>query len=332
MTQDTRHRASLTPLMELVAADMEKINELILSYARSHVETVEELARHLIDSGGKRIRPMVTLAAAALFDYDGELHIPLATSVEFLHTATLLHDDVVDESDMRRGRKTARLIWGNQATVLVGDYLLAQTFRMIVQTELKPALRLMSDTAAILAEGEVWQLTTQHDVSTSLEDYMRVIEAKTAALFAAAAELGAIVADRPAAERKALNTYGHALGMAFQLVDDALDYAGETGILGKAVGDDFREGKITMPVVLALQRTSAVERAFLIEALEEGEADDTAFARALEIMQRHDAIADTIAEAQKFGQRAREALAIFAESPARDALIEAVDFCIQRVN
>ena len=331
MTQDTQHRASLTPLMELVAADMERINELILSYARSHVDTVEELARHLIDSGGKRIRPMVTLAAAALFDYDGELHIPLATSVEFLHTATLLHDDVVDESDMRRGRKTARLIWGNQATVLVGDYLLAQTFRMIVRTELKPALRLMSDTAAILAEGEVWQLTTQHDVSTSLADYMRVIEAKTAALFAAAAELGAIVAERPQAERAALNAYGHALGMAFQLVDDALDYAGETGSLGKAVGDDFREGKITMPVVLALQRAAA-DRTFLIAALEGGEADDAAFARALEIMQRHDAITDTIAEARKFGQRAREALAVFAESAARAALSEAVDFCIQRVS
>ena len=325
-------KASLAPLLDLVAPDMEKINETILSHAQSHVDMIPKLAGHLINSGGKRLRPMLTIATARMFGYDGADHIPLAISVEFLHTATLLHDDVVDESDFRRGRKAARLIWGNQATVLVGDYLLSQTFKMLVDTGNMEALRIMSYAAAHIAEGEVMQLATQHDVSTTEDAYMEVINAKTAALFAAAAELGAVLGERPRKEREALQSYGRNLGIAFQLVDDALDYAGEEDKLGKTVGDDFREGKITLPVVLAYRRGSDEERAFWKRVMESGEQHDGDLEHALELIGRHNAMADTMERARHYGSIARDALGIFPATEARDALIEAVDFCIARVN
>ena len=325
-------RASLAPLLELVAGDMEKINETILAHAHSHVDMIPELAGHLINSGGKRLRPMLTIASALMFGYRGEKHIPLATAVEFMHTATLLHDDVVDESDYRRGRKAARLIWGNQASVLVGDYLLGQAFKMLVDTGLMEALRIMSNAAAVIAEGEVLQLAAQHDVSTTEDAYMQVINAKTAALFSAAAELGAVVAERPAKEQEALESYGRNLGIAFQLVDDALDYAGEQDKLGKAVGDDFREGKITLPVVLSYRRGTDEERAFWKRVMEDGDQKEGDLEHALELMERHQAIADTIERARHYGAIARDALGIFPESRARNALVEAVDFCIARVS
>ncbi len=325
-------RASLAPLLKLVSDDMEKINETILAHAHSHVDMIPELAGHLINSGGKRLRPMLTIASALMFGYRGEKHIPLATAVEFMHTATLLHDDVVDESDYRRGRKAARLIWGNQASVLVGDYLLGQAFKMLVDTGLMEALRIMSNAAAVIAEGEVLQLAAQHDVSTTEDAYMQVINAKTAALFSAAAELGAVVAERPAKEQEALESYGRNLGIAFQLVDDALDYAGEQDKLGKAVGDDFREGKITLPVVLSYRRGTDEERAFWKRVMEDGDQKDGDLEHALELMERHQAIADTIERARHYGAIARDALGIFPESAARNALVEAVDFCIARVS
>ncbi len=325
-------RASLKPLLEVVAADMEKINETILWHARSHVELIPKLSAHLINSGGKRLRPMVTLASARMFGYEGELHLPLAIAVEFMHTATLLHDDVVDESDVRRGRKAARLIWGNQATVLVGDYLLAQTFKMLVDTGLMDALRIMSSAAATIAEGEIMQLEAQRDVTTTEDRYMEIIYAKTAALFAAAAQLGAVVAERPEEERAALESFGRNLGIAFQLVDDALDYAGDPNKLGKAVGDDFREGKITLPVVLSYRRGTEEERRFWKRVIGEGDQRDGDLEQALEIMARHNAIEDTIERARHYGAIARDAMAIFPASKPRDALIEAVDFCISRVN
>ncbi len=324
-------RASLAPLMELVADDMEKINETILQHAGSHVDMIPQLAGHLINSGGKRLRPMVTLAAARMFGYRGEHHLPLAISVEYLHTATLLHDDVVDESDIRRGRKAARLIWGNQASVLVGDFLFSQAFRMLVATRLMDALSIMSDAAAVIAEGEVLQLVAQNDVTTTEDAYMQIINSKTAALFAAAAELGAVLAERPVAERQALRSYGRNLGIAFQLVDDALDYAGEKEKLGKNVGDDFREGKITLPVVLSYRRGDEQERAFWASAMK-GEQREGDLEHALELIERHGAIADTIERARHYGAIARDALGVFPASAARDALIEAVDFCISRVS
>ena len=255
--------ASLAPLVALVEEDMAHVNRIILDQARSNVELIPELARHLIDSGGKRLRPMLTLAAAKLCNYGGDGHVRLAASVEFMHTATLLHDDVVDESNLRRGKTAARLLWGNEASVLVGDFLLGQAFKMMVDVGSLGALRILSDAAAIIAEGEVMQLITAKNTETTEDDYLAVIDAKTAALFAAAAEVGAVIAARPKSEAAALRSYGRNLGLAFQLVDDALDYSGEPSMLGKSVGDDFREGKITLPVVLCYRRGNAAERGFL---------------------------------------------------------------------
>ena len=323
-------RPSLDPLIALAQADMARVNEAILSRAQSHVELIPELAGHLINSGGKRIRPMLTVTAARLCGAKGDQHIKLATAVEFMHTATLLHDDVVDESDLRRGKKTARLIWGNQASVLVGDYLLGQAFKMMVETGSLEALRILSHAAAVIAEGEVLQLSASHDTSTTEDAYMQVIVAKTAALFSAAAEVGAVVAKRPKNEQAALESYGRNLGIAFQLVDDALDYSGKQALMGKSIGDDFREGKITLPVVLSYRRGTKEERSFWARTLEDGNqtADDLVYAQKL--MERHNAIDDTIERAQHYGDIARDALAIFPDSPHKAALLEAVDFCVAR--
>jgi octaprenyl-diphosphate synthase len=322
--------ASLEPLIRLVEPDMGKVNEAILARAQSHVELIPELAGHLINSGGKRIRPMLTVAAARLCGYRGDQHVKLATSVEFMHTATLLHDDVVDESDLRRGKAAARKIWGNQASVLVGDYLLGQAFKMMVETGSLESLRILSHAAAVIAEGEVLQLAASHDTSTTEDAYLQVIGAKTAALFAAAAEVGAVIAGRPRDEQAALDSYGRNLGIAFQLVDDALDYSGKQALMGKSVGDDFREGKITLPVVLSYRRGVAEERNFWKRTLENGDqtADDLLYAQKL--MDRHDAIADTVERARHYGDIARDALAIFPDGPYKEALLEAVDFCVAR--
>ncbi|TMJ42649.1 MAG: polyprenyl synthetase family protein [Alphaproteobacteria bacterium] len=310
---------SLDPLIALTSTDMVKVNEAILARAASHVELIPELAGHLINSGGKRIRPMLTVATARMCGARSDAHVKLATAVEFMHTATLLHDDVVDESDLRRGQKTARLIWGNQASVLVGDYLLGQAFKMMVETGSLEALRILSNAAAVIAEGEVLQLSASHDTSTTEDAYMRVIGAKTAALFSAAAEVGAVIAARPRGEQAAL-----------QLVDDALDYSGKQALMGKSVGDDFREGKITLPVVLTYRRGSQEERNFWKRTLEDGNqtADDLIYAQKL--VERHNAIADTVERARHYGDIARDALAIFPDSAHKSALLEAVDFCVAR--
>ena len=255
---------SLKPLLDLVAEDMEGINRIILDKAVSEVELIPELAHHLIDSGGKRLRPMLTLAASKLCDYPGNGHIRVASAIEFMHTATLLHDDVVDESGLRRGKQTARMIWGNQASVLVGDFLLGQAFRMLVDVGSLPVLKILSNAAAVIAEGEVMQLAAAKNTATTEDEYLAIINAKTAALFSAAAEVGAAIASRPAPEQTALKSYGRNLGLAFQLVDDALDYSGDSAHLGKAIGDDFREGKITLPVILSFRRGSDA-RARLLE-------------------------------------------------------------------
>jgi octaprenyl-diphosphate synthase len=325
-----RPAPSLDNLVALTSQDMGLINELILEKAQSHVELIPEIAGHLINSGGKRIRPMLTVAAARLCGYQGLQHIKLAMSVEFMHTATLLHDDVVDESDLRRGKDAARIIWGNQASVLVGDYLLGQAFRMMVETGSLDCLRILSDAACIIAEGEVLQLAVSQDTSTTEDSYLKVVGAKTAALFSAACRVGAVVSNRPRNEAEALESYGRNIGIAFQLVDDALDYSGSRAQMGKSVGDDFRERKITLPVVLAFRRGAKEDRAFWKRTMEEGNqtTDDLVYAQKL--MDRHGAIADTQDRARHYGQLAKEALAIFADGPWKAALLEAVDFCIAR--
>ncbi|MBZ9934841.1 polyprenyl synthetase family protein [Mesorhizobium sp. BR1-1-16] len=332
--EDSKKRASasLEPLLDLVAADMQRVNELILSKAGSNVSMIPEVANHLISSGGKRLRPMLTLAAARMFAYRGEGHVKLAASVEFLHTATLLHDDVVDESEMRRGKLAARMLWGNQASVLVGDYLLGQAFRMMVEVGSIEALDVLSTAAAVIAEGEVMQLSVAKNMSTTEDEYLAVIRAKTAALFSAASEVGPIIAGGDRAMRAAFRSYGTNLGLAFQLIDDALDYGGSQADLGKKVGDDFREGKITLPVVLAYRRGSDQERDFWRRVLEKAEIGDGDLEKAIGLIRSHRAIEDTVERARHYGAVARDALAPFPDSAHRNALIEVVDFCIERAH
>jgi len=319
-------------LTALVAADMALVNQTILSRTGSEVAMIPEVANHLISSGGKRLRPILTLATAGLCAYAGEGHIKLAASVEFMHTATLLHDDVVDESDMRRGKLAARMVWGNEASVLVGDFLLGQAFKMMVEVGSLPCLDVLSSAAAIIAEGEVMQLSNAKDTATTEDAYLAVIRAKTAALFAAACEVGPILAHRSKAEIAACRSFGANLGIAFQLIDDALDYGGTAAKLGKNVGDDFREGKITLPVVLAFRRGEETEREFWRRTLEDGDVDDGDLAIALATMKRHRALEDTIERARHYGAMARDSLGLFPDSAWKRALLDAVEFAIARAH
>jgi octaprenyl-diphosphate synthase len=319
-------------LVALVGPDMERVNQTILSRTGSEVTMIPEVANHLISSGGKRLRPMLTLATAGLCGYAGDGHIKLAAAVEFMHTATLLHDDVVDHSDMRRGKAAARMVWGNEASVLVGDFLLGQAFKMMVEVGSLPCLDVLSTAAAIIAEGEVMQLAAAKDTETTEDAYLAVIRAKTAALFAAASEVGPIIAGRNKAEIAACRSYGSNLGIAFQLIDDALDYGGSSAKLGKNVGDDFREGKITLPVVLSFRRGSEVERDFWRRVLEKGDMRDGDLETAIATMRRHRAIEDTIERARHYGAMARDALELFPRSPWKQSLLDVVDFCVSRAH
>jgi octaprenyl-diphosphate synthase len=319
-------------LTALVANDMALVNQTILSRTGSEVTMIPEVANHLISSGGKRLRPMLTLAAAGLCGYSGDGHIKLAAAIEFMHTATLLHDDVVDESDMRRGKLAARVVWGNEASVLVGDFLLGQAFKMMVEVGSLSCLDVLSSAAAVIAEGEVMQLSAAKDTATTEDDYLAVIRAKTAALFAAACEVGPILASRSKAEVAACRGFGVNLGLAFQLIDDALDYGGSSAKLGKNVGDDFREGKITLPVVLSFRRGTQTERAFWRRALEKGEISDGDLETALAMLKKHRALEDTIERARHYGAMARDALELFPSSTWKHALLDAVEFAIERAH
>jgi octaprenyl-diphosphate synthase len=323
---------SLAPLLEIVDEDMNAINRIILDKAVSDVELIPELTHHLVNSGGKRLRPMLAIASSKLCGYQGQGHVRTAAAIEFMHTATLLHDDVVDESDTRRGRKTARLIWGNQATVLVGDFLLGQAFRMLVDVGSLPVLRILSNAAATIAEGEVMQLAAAKNTATTEDAYLAIIDAKTAALFAAASEVGAAIANRPADEEAALRSYGRNLGLAFQLVDDALDYSGDSARLGKSVGDDFREGKITLPVILSFRRGNDRDREFWNRTIVEGNIGDGDLEHAIGLMKKHKTIEATLERARSYGRIARDALAIFPESRERAAMQDVIDFCIARAH
>ena len=323
---------SIDGIVSLTERDMTRVNDTILSRTGSDVTMIPEVANHLISSGGKRLRPMLTLATAQLAGYPGDGHVKLAASVEFMHTATLLHDDVVDESDMRRGKPAARMLWGNEASVLVGDFLLGQAFKMMVEVGSMRALDILSSAAAIIAEGEVAQLAAAKNLATTEDDYLSVIRGKTAELFAAACEVGPVLAERPRDEQAACRSFGMNLGIAFQLVDDALDYGGKAAKLGKNVGDDFREGKITLPVVLSFRRGSENERSFWRRALEDGVSTDADLEQAIALMARHRALEDTIQRARHYGAIAKDALALFPASPMKEALEEAVEFCIARSN
>jgi len=321
---------SLDPMMALVAHDMNLVNATILERMQSDIPLIPELAGHLIAGGGKRMRPMLTLASAQLIGYTGSRHHRLATAVEFIHTATLLHDDVVDGSDLRRGKRTANIIWGNPASVLVGDFLFSRSFELMVEDGSLKVLKILSNASAVIAEGEVNQLTAARRIDVSEERYLDIIGAKTAALFAAACRIAAVVAERSENEESALDAYGRNLGIAFQLVDDAIDYVSDAGTMGKDAGDDFREGKMTLPVILAYARGDAAARDFWVDAVLGRRASDADFAEAIDRVRATRAVDDTLARARHYGQRAIDALGIFPASQAKDAMIQAVEFAVAR--
>ena len=329
---DPPSRRAFDNLKTLVGEDLAEVNTVILARMHSRVPLIPELAGHIIAAGGKRLRPLITLACARMCGYPGLRHVKLAACVEFIHTATLLHDDVVDESDLRRGNATANAVWGNQASVLVGDFLFSRAFQLMVEDGSLRVLDILASASAVIAEGEVLQLLTTNDTATTEDAYLEVISAKTAALFAAAARIGAVVADRPRAEEEALESFGRNLGIAFQLTDDVLDYSAHEATLGKAVGDDFREGKITLPIVLAFRRGNDTERAFWKRTLEDGEQTDADLERAMTYLAAHDALTDTIERARHYGAMARDALGIFAESEIKRTLLDVVDFCVDRAH
>jgi len=325
---------ALNALSDYLSADMEACNRAIVARMDSPVALIPQLAAHLVAAGGKRLRPLLTLAAARLCGYpadaDHQRHVGLAACVEFIHTATLLHDDVVDESQLRRGLASANAVFGNKASVLVGDFLFARSFQLMTADGSLKVMAILSAASATIAEGEVLQMATQNDLSTSIDRYLEVIHGKTAALFAAACRVGAVVADQPDAEEEALDAYGTNLGMAFQLVDDALDYAADQQTLGKTVGDDFREGKITLPVLAAYSAGDEEERQFWRRVIEDSEQTDADLDRAFALIAKTDAIAQTLARAADYAQKACDALAIFPDSYLRGLLMETASYTVSR--
>ena len=324
---------ALTALADLVREDLSSCNRVIVQNMQSQVELIPQLAAHLVAAGGKRLRPILTLACARLCGYPasgGSRHVALAACVEFIHTATLLHDDVVDESALRRGLATANAIFGNKASVLVGDFLFSRAFQLMTADGSLKVLRILSDAAATIAEGEVLQLVTQNDLSTKDERYLDVIQGKTAALFAAACQIGAVVADRPEVEEQALADFGLYIGTAFQLVDDALDYAADQAALGKTVGDDFREGKITGPVLAAYKAGSEPDRLFWRRTIEQSEQTDADLDHALVLMAQTGAIESTLQRAKGFAERAKAALAVFPDSRVKRCLAGVADYTVRR--
>ncbi|MBU6268066.1 MAG: polyprenyl synthetase family protein [Sphingomonadales bacterium] len=321
---------SLDPILALTAADMNAVNAVILDRMQSEIPLIPSLAGHLIAGGGKRMRPMLTVAGAALCQYQGTRHHKLAASVEFIHTATLLHDDVVDGSDLRRGKAAANIVFGNPATVLVGDFLFSRAFELMVEDGSLKVLKILSHASAVIAEGEVDQLTAQRQVETTEERYLSIIGAKTAALFAAATKIGAVVAEAGEQAEAALESYGRNLGIAFQLVDDAIDYDSSPDEMGKGKGDDFREGKMTLPVILAYARGSEEERVFWRDAIAGFCTSDEDLAHAVELINKHDCVSATRDRARLFAQRAIDAIAGFPAGAARTAMAEAAEFAVSR--
>lgn len=319
-------------LATALAADLDAVNALIRDrMASRHAPRIPEVTAHLVEAGGKRLRPMLTLAAARLCGYDGPFHVHLAATVEFIHTATLLHDDVVDESARRRGRPTANLLWDNKSSVLVGDYLFARSFQLMVETGSLRVLDILADASATIAEGEVLQLTAAQDLATTRDVYLQVVRGKTAALFAAATEVGGVIAGAAEAQVLALRTYGDALGVAFQIVDDLLDYGGSDATIGKNTGDDFRERKMTLPVIIAVAKATADERAFWVRVIEKGDQAAGDLEQALAIMNSHGAMAAARAEALAWAARAVAALAVLPDLPLRQMLSDLADYVVARL-
>jgi len=324
------HKPSLDPLSQLLGSDLECVNRLIVERMQSPVALIPQLAGHIVGGGGKRLRPMLTLGCARLCGYEGVRHVALAAAVEFIHTATLLHDDVVDASDLRRGRDTANALWGNKPAILVGDFLFSRSFELMVADGSLRVLDILSRASSVIAEGEVLQLMTQNNLKTTEASYLEVIRAKTAELFAAASRIGAVVAERPREEEVALDRFGRDLGIAFQLVDDMLDFSARQTELGKSIGDDFRDGKITLPILLAFARGDEEERAFWRRVLEEMDQRAGDLDRAIGLVKRRGALEETLCRARAYAANAIEALLVFPDGQERRTLIEAALFATER--
>ncbi len=323
----------LEALSKVLAGDMGRVNALIRErMASDNAPRIPEVTAHLIEAGGKRIRPMMTLAAARLCGYEGDAHIKLAATVEFIHTATLLHDDVVDESAQRRGRPTANLLWDNKSSVLVGDYLFARAFQLMVEPGNLRALGILSNAAAVIAEGEVLQLTAAQNIATTEATYMTVIRGKTAALFSAATQVGPVIAGAPEAQVQALFDYGDALGICFQIVDDYLDYGGAGDGIGKNLGDDFRERKLTLPVIRAIALAEGDERAFWERTIGRGQQEAGDLDRAMALMARHGTLESTRRTALDWAARAQRALEPLPAHPLKAMLADLADFVVERVS
>lgn len=325
----SQNQVTLDRLYHLIKDDLAQVNKLLIARIQEKAPLITEVAHHIIDSGGKRIRPAITLISSQLCDYKGMQHIDLAAAVELLHTATLLHDDVVDESDLRRGLPTANHEYGNKASILVGDFLLSQAFQLMASTGSLAALRILSDASAVISQGEVLQLMHQGSTEIGEKNYLQIIQSKTAVLFASAAELGAVLSDRPDWHAP-LRNYGMAIGMAFQLVDDALDYAANQQTLGKTIGDDFREGKVTLPVLVAYAAGSEEEKKFWQRTMTDGQQQEGDLQQAMHYIAKHQGIKQTITMAEEEASKAKEYLSGMPASPAREAMEEIADFCIAR--
>ena len=333
--QDSSQAIGPTPaerLWDMASDDMAAVDALVIERMDSPVGMIPNLAQHLVGAGGKRLRPLLTVATARLCGYEGTSHHKLAAAVEFIHSATLLHDDVVDESALRRGQKPANLIWGNSASILVGDFLFARAFNLMVETNSMDALGILSNASSVIAEGEVQQLAALRDVNMSETAYMEVISAKTAALFAAATEVSPVIAGGSQTERLALRDYGMKLGLAFQLVDDALDYGGYESALGKSVGDDFREGKMTLPVIRAVAAADKNEAEFWRRVIVDHKQNNVDLETAVSLLRKAGALDATMDMARQFSREARQALDVFPESPWRETLQDLADFVIDRIN
>ena len=332
MSLDTTARKPHDRLAEALADDMAAVNTLIRErMASEHAPRIPEVTAHLVEAGGKRLRPMLTLASARMCGYEGDNHVKLAATVEFIHTATLLHDDVVDESEKRRGRPTANLLWDNKSSVLVGDYLFARSFQLMTDTNNIRVLRILSDAAATIAEGEVLQMTAAQDLATTEEIYLQVVRGKTAALFSAATEVGGVIAELDDAKVQALFDYGDALGIAFQIVDDLLDYWGSDAT-GKNVGDDFRERKLTLPVIKAIALADEEERALWSRTIAKGKQEDGDLEHAIALLNKHGTLEATRAEANDWIAKARTSLAELPDHPIKEMLDDLADYVVARVN
>lgn len=319
-------------LAATLSEEMAAVNTLIRTrMASKHAPRIPEVTAHLVEAGGKRLRPMLTLAAARLCGYSGDNHVKLAATVEFIHTATLLHDDVVDESGQRRGRPTANLLWDNKSSVLVGDYLFARSFQLMVETGSLRVLDILANASATIAEGEVLQMTAASDLATDEDIYLQVVRGKTAALFSAATQAGGVIAEASEAEVDALYAYGDALGIAFQIADDLLDYQGDSSATGKNVGDDFRERKLTLPVIKAVAQATAEERAFWVRTIEKGRQDEGDLDHALALMDKYDTLGATRRDAMAWVAKAQDALTALPEDPIRQMLHDLADYVVARL-